>query len=80
MQYHNLLVHESYTKLRKCGIDVFSVKTDAFVLRSSDLEKAHELIEFDNGFGTSRNSKHINIISPTHTLQQKETMKSTMNH
>ena len=32
------------------GIDVFSVKTDAFVLRSSDFEKACELIEFDNGF------------------------------
>ena len=56
------------------------MKTDAFVFRSSDLEKAHELIEFDNGFGTSRNSKHINIFLPTHTLQQKETIKSKLNH
>ena len=54
MQYHNLLVHETYNKLTKNGVDVFSVKTDAFVLRSSDFEKARALFDFDKGFGTWR--------------------------
>ena len=57
MQYHNMLDNEAYKKIRQCGVDVFSIKTDAYVLRSSDLEKAHELIEFDNGFGTWRTMK-----------------------
>ncbi|MFM7985446.1 MAG: hypothetical protein ACKPKO_39640, partial [Candidatus Fonsibacter sp.] len=39
IQYHNMLMHDSYNKLRKNGVDVFTVKTDAFVIRSSDLEK-----------------------------------------
>ncbi|MFM7985629.1 MAG: hypothetical protein ACKPKO_40590, partial [Candidatus Fonsibacter sp.] len=60
MQYHNLPVYETYNKLIK-NVDVFTVKTDAFVLRSSDLEKAYALIEFDNGFGTWRKSKDDNI-------------------
>ena len=57
MQYHNMLVNESYNKLTTYGVDVFSVKTGAFVLRSSDLDKASELIQFDDGFGTWRKSK-----------------------
>ena len=32
----------------KCGTDVLSMKADASVLRSSDNEKAHECIVFDN--------------------------------
>ncbi|MFM7984675.1 MAG: hypothetical protein ACKPKO_35660, partial [Candidatus Fonsibacter sp.] len=72
MQSHNLLVHETYNKPIKNGVYVFTVKTDAFVLRSSDLEKARALIEFDNGFGTWRNSKDDNIILPNKAIQQKE--------
>ena len=49
------------------------MKTDTFVFRSSELEKAHELIEFGNVFGTWRKSKDDNLILPSHPLQQKET-------
>ena len=72
MQYHNLLVHETYNKLTKNGVDVCSVKTDACVIRSSDFEKARTLIDFDNGFGTWRKSKDDNIILPTKKYEQKE--------
>ena len=67
-----MLAHELYNELRKYGVDVFSVITDAFLFRSSDLVKVHELLEFDNGFGTWRTSQDNNIILPSHTLQQKE--------
>ena len=46
------------------------MKTDAFVIRSSDLEKATEILEFDNGIGTWRKSKDSNIILPTKTIQK----------
>jgi hypothetical protein len=57
-----MLMRGSYKKLRKNGVDVFTVKTDAFVIRSSDIEKATEVLEFDNGIGTWRKSKDSNII------------------
>ena len=50
----------------------FTVKTDAFVLRSSDLEKATELIEFDKGIWTRRKSKDSNIILRSKANEQKE--------
>ncbi|MFM7980619.1 MAG: hypothetical protein ACKPKO_15000 [Candidatus Fonsibacter sp.] len=46
-----MLVNESYIKLTKYGVDVFSVKTDAFVLIASDLEKAYGLIQMDLDLG-----------------------------
>ena len=42
------------------------------MLRSSDEDKAHELIACDNGFGTWRKSTDDNIILPSRPLQQKE--------
>ncbi|MFM7982348.1 MAG: hypothetical protein ACKPKO_23815, partial [Candidatus Fonsibacter sp.] len=42
----------------------------AFVLRSSDLQKATEVLEFDNGIGTWRISKDSNINLPTKTIQK----------
>ena len=54
------------------GVNVFTEKTDAFVLRSSDLDKAHDLLEFDNGIGTWRKSKNSNIILQSNAIQQKE--------
>ncbi|MFM7985716.1 MAG: hypothetical protein ACKPKO_41025, partial [Candidatus Fonsibacter sp.] len=66
-------MYETYNKLIKNVVDVFTLKTDAFVLRSSDLEKAYALIEFDNGFGTWRKSNYDNInVLPRKTVQKKE--------
>ena len=62
------------------GVYVFTVKTDAFVLRSSDLEKAHELIEFDNGFGIWRKAQDNAVISPSKAIQHKQTLKTKLNH
>ena len=42
------------------------------MIRSSDLEKATEILEFDNGIGTWRKSKDSNIILPSKTIEQKE--------
>ncbi|MFM7978197.1 MAG: hypothetical protein ACKPKO_02685 [Candidatus Fonsibacter sp.] len=40
MQRHNLYLNSSYNLLTNNGIDVYTVKTDAFTIRQSQLETA----------------------------------------
>ena len=75
MQYHNMLVNDSYNKLTKYGVDVFTFQTNAFVLRDSDLEQAYGLIKFDGGFGTWRISMDSDIILPSDSLRQDKNTK-----
>jgi hypothetical protein len=48
MQYHNFYFNNSYDLLVNNGVPVFSVKTDAFTIRSSDLEKASKILNILN--------------------------------
>ena len=43
MQRHNVYLNNSYKMLTDNGVDVYSVKTDAFTIRQSQLESAKEL-------------------------------------
>ena len=36
MQNHNYFVYQSYEKLKKYGVDVYSVKNDAFTIKADD--------------------------------------------
>ena len=40
LQHHNFFIHQSHEKLIENNIPVYSVKTDAFTILASDLEKA----------------------------------------
>jgi hypothetical protein len=62
MQNHNYFVYQSYEKLKKYGVDVFSVKNDAFTIKADDLEKAKSLLKYDDGLGSWRVSKETGII------------------
>ena len=44
-------------KMQNENIKVYSVKTDAFTIKSSDLQKAQELLEFGADIGKWRHSK-----------------------
>ncbi len=44
MQHHNFYLNSSYKLLTNNGIDVYTVKTDAFTIRQSQLEAARELL------------------------------------
>jgi hypothetical protein len=46
MQHHNFLIHQSFETLKENNIKVFSIKTDAFTLKASDIEKAKKNNEF----------------------------------
>ena len=50
-------MNEAYYKLRDNGIYIHSVKTDAFVIDTSDVDKAQELLNFHNDIGGWRVSK-----------------------
>ena len=62
LQHHNYFINQSYQTLVDMGIYVYSVKTDAFTIKSSDVEKAKQLINFESGIGNWRLSKTEDII------------------
>ena len=81
-QYHNMLLHDSYNKLRKkrrrC---IYSengrICANIFRFR----EKATELLEFDNGIGTRRKSQRKQYyVYQVRPLNRKRTMTSKLNH
>ena len=46
LQYHNYKMYSDYNKLVNAGIDVYSVKTDAFTIKREHLELAKQTIKF----------------------------------
>ena len=85
LQHHNHFVYESYQKLIKHNISVYSVKTDAVTINSSDVEKVIEILSFQAGIGNWRVSKTKDIIYPTNNLefvtnQEIPIMKLNINH
>ena len=52
-----ILLNNDYNILINNGVDVFSVKTDAFTIRECDVDKTKTLIEFNNNIGGWRVSK-----------------------
>ena len=65
LQHHNFKMHTDYTKLKENHIGVWSVKTDAFVIRKEHLRGAKNLIEFSDRIGGWRHEKSKNIAEPT---------------
>ena len=51
LQHHNFFMYESHEKLKSAGVQVHSVKTDAFVIRQDQLELTQELLGFHGGIG-----------------------------
>ena len=58
LQQHNFTMYEAYNKLRRNDINMYSVKTDAFVIDSKDVEKAKSILNFHNDIGGWRVSKY----------------------
>ena len=66
LQMHSLSMYEAYEKLMENKIRVYSVKTDAFVIDTSSVDKAKELLGFHNDVGGWRVSKsNQDFILPT---------------
>ena len=65
LQYHNFRMYQDYSKLYQNGINVFSVKTNAFTIQRSDITKARELLIFNNEIGGWRVSNDESNKFPT---------------
>ena len=37
LQHHNFATHTAWSKLRAAGVEVFTVKTDAFTIKAGDV-------------------------------------------
>ncbi len=57
LQHHSFKMHSDYKSLVAKGVEVFSVKTDAFAIKSSDLQQAQACRNFGNDIGVWRCSK-----------------------
>ena len=58
-------MYSDYKTLTAHGIDVFSVKTDAFTIKQADYETAQSCLCFHNEIGGWRCSKREEIKHPT---------------
>ena len=72
LQNHNHAMNTAYETLLKNGINVYSVKTDAFVIDTFNLKKARELLNFSNAIGDWKyNYKYIHPYNPFHKQVSK---------
>ena len=65
LQYHNFTMWDAWWKLRNANVIVYSVKTDAYTIRSEDEARAREVLDFHNDVGGWRVSKCDDIKLPT---------------
>ena len=65
LQHHNYKMFCDYTEWSKVGINVYSVKSDAFTIKKEDLELARKAIHFSSDIGGWRLSKCENINIPS---------------
>ena len=72
LQGHNFKMYRDYHKLIGKGIQVYSVKTDAFTIDQENEEKAREILKTDQGgIGNWRISKEDGVILPTVLYNQQ---------
>ena len=66
LQMHNFSMYEAYEKLIENKVKVYSAKTDAFVIDTCNVDKARDILDFNNDVGGWRVS-HSNeeIILPS---------------
>ena len=65
LQYHNSTMWDAWWKLRNANVIVYSVKTDAYTIRSEDEAKAREMLDFQKDVGGWRVSKCDDLKLPT---------------
>ena len=78
LQIHNFRMYEDYCKLTQAGVKVHYVKTDAFLIDTSDLWRARRRLDFSNEIGGWRVEKDKQYRPPTDNYEMKpsELLKS----
>ena len=71
LQYHNFKLYQDYSNLVDNNVDVWSVKTDAFVVRREHTRRAKEALDFNEEIGGWRHEKGKQLLEPRGKLEQK---------
>ena len=71
LQHHNYKMYKDYNALITQGVEVFSVKTDAFTIKPEDLEIATSCLHFSTDIGGWRHAKDDDIKLPSENYQYK---------
>jgi hypothetical protein len=71
LQHHNYKMYKDYNALIAQGVEVFSVKTDAFTIKPEDLEIATSCLHFSKDIGGWRHAKDDDIKLPSENYQYK---------
>ena len=74
LQHHNHKLKQAWDTLAANDIKIYSVKTDCFTIRASDLPRARVLLPFDQGHGSWRLSKS----EETHTSPRSDAPGTTL--
>ena len=69
LQHHNFKIYNDVNTLVNNGIEIYSVKTDAFTIKKCDMRKVVKLLKFSKSFGGWRYSKAKDIVFPKDKLQ-----------
>ena len=78
LQHHNFKMNQYFYTLILNGIYVYSVKPDAFVLDTCNVEKAKELLEFHNyigGWKVSKQDEEINLPTEKYEVAKNESIQ-----
>ena len=78
LQHHNFKMNQDFYKLIINNINVYSVKTDAFVIDSYNVEKAKQLLEFHNDIGgwkVSIQGEEINFPKVKYEVAENDLIK-----
>ena len=65
LQRHNYKMFSDSVKLEQAGINIYSVKSDAFTIKKDQLELAKDIINFSSDIGGWRLSNLYNINFPS---------------
>ena len=65
LQHHNFKMYSDYQTLTTNGIDVFSVKTDAFTIKEKDFAAAQACLHVHDDIGGWRLEKREDIKLPS---------------
>ncbi len=69
LQHHNFHLNKCWKLLQESGVDVYTVKTDAFAIPNTRLEEAEELLSWEAGIGSWRLREAMTISTQTSTTR-----------
>ena len=69
LQFHNYNMYETLKTLNENNIEVFSVKTDAFTVRKTDVDKVHDLLDIGKDIGQWKINEDLNFAKDKYCIK-----------